>query len=101
VIIGSDGDDYLYGGPGNDVIIGGLGNDVIDGGEGDDIEIQGFTAGLGSEDALDFRGSGYTFEWLVAHSAEVNGDTILDLGDYQVTLRGVSLSALHQDDFLL
>jgi hypothetical protein len=26
---------------------------------------------------------------------------VLDLGDHHVTLRGVSLSALHQDDFLL
>jgi Ca2+-binding RTX toxin-like protein len=101
VLIGSDGDDYLYGGPGNDVLIGGLGNDVIDGGDGDDIEIQSFTAGAGSEDAIDFRGAGYTFEWLIAHSTEVAGDTVLDLGDHQVTLRGVSLSALHQDDFLL
>ena len=57
VIIGSDGDDYLFGGPGNDVIIGGLGNDVIDGGDGDDIEIQSFTAGAGSEDAIDFSGA--------------------------------------------
>ena len=38
------------------VIIGGLGNDVIDGGDGDDIEIQSFTAGGGSEDAIDFIG---------------------------------------------
>jgi Ca2+-binding RTX toxin-like protein len=101
VIIGSDGDDYLYGGAGNDVIVGGLGNDVIDGGDGDDIEIQSFTAGGGSEDAIDFSGQGYTFEWLIAQSMEVNGDTVLDLGDHHVTLRGVSLSALHQDDFLL
>jgi len=101
VILGSDGDDYLYGGAGNDVIIGGLGNDVIDGGEGDDIEIQSFTAGGGSEDVIDFSGHGYTFEWLTAHSTEVGGDTVLDLGDRQITLKGVSLSALHQDDFLL
>jgi hypothetical protein len=31
----------------------------------------------------------------------VNGDTILDLGDQQITLRGVSASSLHQDDFIL
>jgi Ca2+-binding RTX toxin-like protein len=101
VLIGSDGDDYLYGGEGNDVIIGGLGNDVIDGGAGDDIEIQSFTAGAGSEDAIDFSGAGYTFEWLIAHSTEVAGDTVLDLGDLKVTLKDVSLAALHQDDFLL
>ena len=101
VLIGSDGDDVLIGGAGNDVIIGGLGNDVIDGGAGDDIEIQNFTAGAGSEDAIAFSGAGYTFEWLMAHSTEVDGNTVLDLGDHQVTLKGVSLSALHHDDFLL
>ncbi len=70
---------------------------VLNGGDGDDIEIQSFTAGGGSEDAIDFIGHGYTFEWLIAHSTEVGGDTVLDLGDRQVTIKGVSLSALHQE----
>ena len=37
----------------------------------------------------------------MAHSTEVDGNTVLDLGDQQITLKGVSLSALHHDDFLL
>jgi hypothetical protein len=37
----------------------------------------------------------------MAHATEVNGDTILDLGDQQIMLRGVSAGALHQDDFIL
>jgi Ca2+-binding RTX toxin-like protein len=101
VLIGSDGDDVLIGGAGDDVIIGGLGNDVIDGGDGDDIEIQGFVAGADTDDRIDLSGRGVSFEWLIAHASESDGDTILDLGDQEITLRGVSMSTLHQDDFVL
>jgi Ca2+-binding RTX toxin-like protein len=101
VLIGSEGDDILRGGPGDDVLIGGGGNDILDGGDGDDIEIQGFVAGAATDDQIDLSDRGYSFDWLMAHATEVNGDTILDLGDQQITLRGVSASALHQDDFIL
>ena len=101
IIIGSDGDDVLIGGPGNDVIFGGLGNDVIMGGDGDNIEIEGFVAGASTEDVIDLSGQGFSFEWLMAHSNDVDGSAVLDLGDQAITLRGVSTSALHQDDFLL
>jgi Ca2+-binding RTX toxin-like protein len=101
VLIGSDGDDILIGGAGDDVIIGGLGNDVIDGGDGDDIEIQGFVAGADTDDRIDLSGRGLSFEWLMGRASESEGDTILDLGDQEITLRGVSMSALHQDDFVL
>jgi Ca2+-binding RTX toxin-like protein len=101
VIIGSDGDDVLIGGDGDDVLLGGLGNDIIDGGAGDDIEIQGFVAGAATEDAIDLGGRGFTFEALIANASDVDGDAVLDLGDQQITLRGVSTSALHHDDFLL
>jgi len=101
VLIGSAGDDILRGGPGDDVLIGGGGNDIIDGGDGDDIEIQGFVAGAATDDRIDLSDRGCSFEWLMAHATEVNGDTILDLGDQHITLRGVSASALHQDDFIL
>jgi hypothetical protein len=100
VIIGSDGNDLLIGGEGDDVLIGGLGNDIFDFGPGDDIEIQGFMAGAGSEDRLDMRDFGVSFDWLMAHAREVDGNAVLDMGDQQVTLRGVGLSALHTDDFL-
>ena len=101
VLIGSGGDDILIGGDGDDVVIGGGGNDTIVAGSGDDIEIQGFAAGLGSEDRIDLSAHDISFDWLMAHAGETNGDTILDLGDQQITLRGVSLSALHHDDFLM
>ena len=41
-------------------------------------------------------GRGLSFEWLMAHASDVNGDTVLDLGDQQITLRGVSSSQLHR-----
>jgi Ca2+-binding RTX toxin-like protein len=101
VLIGSDGDDILLGGAGDDVLIGGLGNDIIDGGDGDDIEIQGFVAGANTDDRIDLTDRGFSFDWLMAHTSEVDGNTILDLGDQQITLIGVQASNLHQDDFLL
>jgi Ca2+-binding RTX toxin-like protein len=101
VLIGSDGDDVLIGGAGDDVLIGGAGNDVLDGGDGDDIEIQGFVAGADTDDQIDLTGRGFSFDWLMAHASQVDGDTILDLGDQQITLIGVQASTLHQDDFLL
>jgi Ca2+-binding RTX toxin-like protein len=79
VIIGSDGDDVLIGGAGDDVLIGGLGNDVIDGGPGDNIVIQGFTAGALTDDSVDLRGRGFTFDWLMAHTSDVDGSAVLDL----------------------
>jgi Ca2+-binding RTX toxin-like protein len=101
VIIGSDGDDVILGGSGDDVLLGGLGNDVIDGGDGNDIEIQGFVAGAGTEDSIDLSGKGFAYDWLIARSTDVDGNVVIDLGDQQITLTGVSTSQLHQDDFLL
>ena len=37
---------------------------------------------------------------LLAHAGEVDGNTVLDLGDHKLTLTGVSTAMLHQDDFL-
>ncbi len=101
VLIGGEGDDILLGGAGDDVLIGGGGNDILDGGDGDDIEIQGFVAGAATDDQIDLSDRGLTFDWLMAHASQMNGDTILDLGDQQITLRGVSATSLHLDDFIL
>jgi Ca2+-binding RTX toxin-like protein len=104
VIIGGDGDDVLIGGPGDDVLIGGGGNDIFDFGPGDDIEIQGFQAGAGSEDAIDLRGiaGAHDFSWVLAHARNVDGDAMIDFGNgEELTLAGVEVSSLHSDDFLL
>lgn len=98
ILIGSDGDDVLIGGNGDDVLIGGLGNDIIIGGPGDDFEIQGFTS---SQDVLDLRAFNTQFDALMANATEEDGDVILNLGDQQITLRGVSMSSLQQEAFLL
>ena len=101
VIIGSDGDDVLIGGAGDDVLIGGAGNDVLMAAPGDDIVIQGFTAGAGLGDTLDLEGRGLTFDWLMAHTTDVNGNAVLDLGGQHITFDGVSASSLSTDDFML
>jgi hypothetical protein len=64
---------------------------VIQGFAGDDIiEASGVGAGVVG---LTLSGRGLSFDWLMAHASDVNGDTILGLGDQQITLRGVSSSS--------
>jgi Ca2+-binding RTX toxin-like protein len=96
-LLGGDGDDVLIGGDGNDVIDGGAGDDVIVGGPGDDIEIQGFTAG----DVLDLTAFDLDFDTLMANASDVDGNVVFDLGTQHITLRGLSTSALGQQDFLV
>jgi Ca2+-binding RTX toxin-like protein len=99
IIIGGAGDDILIGGDGDDVLIGGGGIDIFIAGAGDDIEIQSFVGGSG--DLLDMRAFGVGFEALMAHASAVDGNVVFDMGDQEITLRDVSLTSLHQDDFLL
>jgi Ca2+-binding RTX toxin-like protein len=101
VIIGGAGNDILIGGEGNDTLIGGGGNDIFDTGPGDDIEIQGFIAGAATEDRIDMRAFGISFDWLMATASERDGDVVFDMGEQEITLSDVSLSALHHDDFLV
>ena len=101
ILLGGDGDDVLIGNDGDDVLDGGAGDDIIIGGAGNDIEIQGFSVGAGSDDRIDVSAFGVNFEWLMAHASDVDGNVVLDFGDQQITLRGVSTSALHLDDFLM
>jgi Ca2+-binding RTX toxin-like protein len=110
VLVGGDGNDVLMGGAGDDVLIGGPGDDVLDGGDGDDVligapgndvEVNGFVAGAGTQDRVDVSEFGVSFDWLMEHASEKDGNVILDLGTHHITLRGVSMAALHQDDFVL
>ena len=101
VIIGSAGDDILIGGAGDDVLIGGGGNDILMAAPGNDVVIQGFTAGAGLGDTLDLEGRGLTFDWLMAHTSDVDGNAVIDLGGQHITFDGLSASALSQDDFML
>ena len=65
--------------------------------------IQGFVAG-GIEDRIDLRGiAGVTgFDWVLAHTRDVDGNAVIDVGGGQeVTIEAVSVATLHSDDFLL
>ena len=101
ILVGGDGDDVLIGGPGDDVLIGGAGNDVFDPGTSGDVTIQGFVAGA---DRIDLHGvAGVTdFASVMAHAQDVDGNSVIDLGNgANVTLADVSTAALSADDFLL
>ncbi|HET9448792.1 MAG TPA: calcium-binding protein, partial [Steroidobacteraceae bacterium] len=109
ILVGGEGNDTLLGGAGDDVLIGGPGADTLDGGDGDDvivsdgfdIVVESFAAGANSEDRIDLSGRGLSFDWLMAHATESDGNTVLDLGDHQLTLNGVRSSQLHEHDFIL
>ena len=100
VLIGGAGDDQLFGGPGADTLNGGAGNDVFVADEFDTV-IDDFAAGAGSEDRIDLSALDVDFEWLMAHASDVDGNVLLNLGDHQITLRGVSTSMLHHNDFFM
>jgi Ca2+-binding RTX toxin-like protein len=109
ILVGGGGNDVLMGGAGNDQLIGGPGADTLNGGAGNDVfvsdefdvVINDFLAGAGSDDRIDLSQSGVDFAWLMAHASDVDGNVLLDLGDHQITLRGVSTSMLHHEDFLV
>lgn len=120
---GGAGDDELYGGAGNDELDGGDGDDVLQGNAGDDIltggdgddlfifskkddadTITDFEAGAGSEDAIEISGFGKkmnSFDELLDASEQVGSDTVIDFGKGDsLTLIGVDINDLHQDDFI-
>ncbi len=112
VITGTDGDETLIGGTSGDTLDGGLGNDFLDGGAGDDTFvfgdgdgddiIFGFSAGAGTDDAIDVTGvSGVAnLADIQSQASQVGGDTLIDFGGDSLTLLGVNLNDLVADDFL-
>lgn len=101
---GRGGDDTLYGGTGNDVLYGGTGNDlfVFANGDGNDT-IMDFTAGAGVGDVINIADFTFADFTAVTNAATDNGfDTTITLdGDDSVTLIGVRVTDLDQDDFQL
>ena len=85
VLLGSDGDDVLFGGNGDDVLLGNLGTDTLNGGPGDDIL-------LGGEIVTD--GLVPTKAWLARNVRTVNGNTVFDLGEKELTVPGVRAASL-------
>jgi Ca2+-binding RTX toxin-like protein len=110
-IDGQAGNDTLNGGSGADIIIGGIGDDALTGGAGSDTfvftpdfgkdTIADFTAGAASEDIIQFDDDVFAdFAAIVAAAAQVGSDTVIAYdANNVVTLKNVSLSSLHQDDF--
>ncbi len=115
-------DDYLVGGIGSDTLCGDDGDDTLAGGEGDDLLTGGsngdvfvFTDGFGNDTITDFDvvnafehidlssvAEIESFDDLVAsHVTQVGSDTIIEDGlGNSITLSGVQLSELTNDDFV-
>ncbi len=103
VIAGNGGDDKISGGAGDDVLTGGEGNDtfVFKAGEAGHDVIKDFAAGEGVFDVIEFESSVFAdFDAVVAAAEQVGANTVITLDDdTSITLQGVTLSSLHQDDF--
>lgn len=107
---GGDGDDSLSGDDGNDILIGGAGSDAMAGGAGNDAfvfrpgfgidTVAEFTAGAGTDDALEFGNTLFAdFEAVLAAAAQVGSDTVIAFdAANSVTLKNVTLANLHVDD---
>jgi Ca2+-binding RTX toxin-like protein len=123
-LFGRDGNDTLKGGGGADEIFAGKGSDRIISGSGDDVlagnggndffiftpgddddVITDFVAGAGTQDVIDLSVMGASFdtfaEVFAAASDDGFGNTVIDFGGGDtITLLGVAVADLHQDDFL-
>lgn len=115
LLLSHDGNDVVHGEFGNDTMSGGAGNDLLYGGEGDDRFIFAlgdgadmifdFTTGPGSEDEIEITGFGAPFdnfaEILAAARDDGRGNAVIDFGGGDsITLNGLAVSDLHQDDFV-
>jgi len=89
---------------GGDVLTGGAGDDLFVFGDGDGTNtITDFTAGAGTDDVIEvsaFSFASYTDFMLNATDNGVDTTIALDVDD-SVTLIGVRMVELHQDDFIL
>ena len=111
VLTGLGGNDTLNGGADADTLIGGANNDTLTGGAGNDSflfragfgtdTITDFTAGAGSDDAIDFYDGIFADYAAVIAAASTSGSNTIITVDASttITLTGVALASLHQDDF--
>ncbi len=94
------GDDILEGRGGDDILTGGSGADqfIFSDGFGDDI-IRDFEAG---QDRLDFSNlSDFTDAAdVLASATQLGNSVVIQAGDNSVTLQGVELSELNENDFV-
>ncbi|TCR62257.1 ExeM/NucH family extracellular endonuclease [Bosea sp. BK604] len=124
-----EGNDVIDAGSGNDTILVGAGNDVVDAGSGDDRIVGGagddaltggsghdafvFAAGFGKDTIADFKTTGSSsdimefasdifvdFADAMDAADQVGADTVFTIdADTSLTLKGVQLASLAQDDF--
>ncbi len=104
IIVAAQGDDTITGDAGDDRMTGAVGDDlfIFADGSGNDTVVD-FQAGAGSDDVLDIAAFGFADGADVLTAASQVGDDVviaLDADD-SVTLLGVNLAELHDDDFLL
>jgi Ca2+-binding RTX toxin-like protein len=97
-----EGDDSIEAGTGDDEIYGDGGDDtfVYDAGFGRDV-IQDFTPGEATDDVIEFKDDIFGDFSAVIGAASQNGDDVVieyDVGN-TLTLAGIQLASLHQDDF--
>ncbi|MBP1862210.1 calcium-binding protein, partial [Rhizobium herbae] len=112
IIDAGAGNDTIDGVGGNDTITGGSGNDVMTGGSGSDIfvfkpgfghdTIIDFKAGAGTDDKLRFENGLFgNFTAVISASSQSGANTVIRLdSDNDITLKNVTLTNLHADDFL-
>jgi Ca2+-binding RTX toxin-like protein len=102
MISGSSSDDTLLGGAGNDSLTGGSGSDVFmfAAGFGKDT-ITDFVAGAGSADLIEFDDAVFAdLSSVLAAATQVGADTIITYdADNTITLKNVTKTNLHADDF--
>ena len=115
-----DGNDMVFGGNGNDVIIGGTGNDTLNAGDGNDTMnggagadtfiwnggsdvIEDFSTGQAGEviNMVAFRTIESFVDLLADHAVQLGADVVItgSAGE-TLTLEGLSLGALGENDFL-
>ncbi|MBD8877760.1 hypothetical protein [Roseibium polysiphoniae] len=103
VLVGSSEADLISGTNSHDIISGGSGNDVFlfnAAATGHDT-ISDFVAGAGSEDVVQLAASEFgDFASVLAAASDNGADTVIALdAANSLTLEGVLLADLHQDDF--
>ncbi|WP_199084622.1 calcium-binding protein [Bosea sp. ASV33] len=101
-ISGSGWNDTLYGAAGDDTLTGGAGNDVFvfGAGFGKDI-ITDFVAGAASGDVIEFNDAVFAdLSSVLAAASQAGADTVITYdANNTITLKNVTMSNLHQDDF--
>ncbi|WP_414470843.1 calcium-binding protein [Microvirga sp. M2] len=108
---GGAGNDTLSGGSGNDTLVGGAGNDSLTGGLNSDTfvfaagfgvdVITDFKAGANTEDVIEFSTAVFSgYAAVLAASTQSGSNVMITAGaGNTITLKNVTLSSLHADDF--